>query len=1566
MSCIIKIKIANQEIILKQNSNISPDSVDNLLKTLDVFDMRKLYSNIKDLVNIDSIVKGEDSQSIKRGEDIYLNLVKEAKIKNEYLTPLNLLMTYKGDTQSTLDVKNYVNSLDGTKVLDDGNFVTDMTQAYKQSPQTLTHINNVFFAADSTKRDLFTYLTKLPGMETVKISVAFVNTDEKQPRIKGSYIGPDNIIQIIVPNISSFVIGVSSGKDDFSNKRLQPKALSAGRSIILHELGHSVFTEFYKSNSKFRGEMKDLHTKFIEAVVNNSASKFNIDAKQFNNLAKKYEDLQEFISDIFINRNIVNILSKIESNPNDKESNATLYTYFKKILGDTISVPDSLLDDMIKSYSSEDLIGSVNATAKEEQEDFLENDEFRNIFYNGGIDEEVEKSATAPRTQYDSFSNTNVRALYIQQFFIDNYKEGKFSKDAYYKAMEKPNEAKLGQLHEKDLVLIPWVRYIKKTATEAGRWQEQGVIVDDKGEPIFKNKKLIIVDVTRNDEGEIEQNSDLGIIQERTKLAPVVYSNHKRSHVVVAKVGKDLTKDTINTISFPYDMIKGIRKQDLTYFDYTFDYQEQLDKQLKIKSELESKIENNPDEYLSNELSQIERNIEWTTKNLARAEEYINENKLTYSKYAFSIVDPEDENARLMNVSESEYVSAGYNSDKKRSFVEDDDAVYRIIKTKNGKHMTVPNYKLFQVMYSTDEAMGFVKGMRNSEDYQTAVTKGDLVRYKIYNKDLKTEVYEWGPVFRSLTNGIEVATKNGKGLTIPFNKVVGYAKNTHSDWFKEKIGVALMNQVQAVKDLVYAEKGSDERSTAMEMLTYRSLKFNSDYNQKDGEEEEDAIVRFDKNFNSQINRVTPYKTYVKILRKYSQYDATEKKTKDYEYDSVELILAKTDEGFLTVRYAKSTGKPTIELVPFKGADDTEMLFLIDDLTEVKEVWEEHIKERDTTANNYKENTGKERSSLKEYTLNIGTPEEAKYIERKDSRIDPKSFADIYDFYDDVNKNAPLLLKGDVIKLPNTAKDATTPYYFRKVISVRNDGAVIVAENRKEDVKLKNGFVMKKGFYARAIKPENILAVGLKTHNLEKEIYTDNHKNEQVAYAIKARQDIIERRIKAFEYAKRDLDWNDFRFRTKEQALAWNKNVNRHTESGWYKEYTPLTTKLLDKSISENDSEFLNKDLKPISSDTVWVEAWVFDGLHRPIRGINANTTFWKAQYILDTKGRFPKLKEGLIDQLMIGDWIITKYKDKNGESKEWASMIERFDGDRIYTLNVDNSTYAVNLKNIVGIKTSIRNDKHSNFTRGDKIKDLLGLRKNNSGYIKETPVQQTKNSLDTNYKSPKDSTRALFEIGNRFNKLNPDVVINYVNDVELNEIRKTTGFNYTDTRAFIMNGEVNINMDKASISDVIHEYAHLFLHSLKYDNYDLYQNLISVTNNNPIFEKVRKTYLHLENEDLQEEVFVTVLGEYLRNEIKDEKLVNDSKESIDNFSNYIAEKAKMLFNMEGTEKKLDPTEVMYMKLEDVITLVGDWVMNNRLTDLDVEIPFSNEHSKNILKLKNDLIKSGLLVQECYG
>jgi hypothetical protein len=85
------------------------------------------------------------------------------------------------------------------------------------------------------------------------------------------------------------------------------------------------------------------------------------------------------------------------------------------------------------------------------------------------------------------------------------------------------------------------------------------------------------------------------------------------------------------------------------------------------------------------------------------------------------------------------------------------------------------------------------------------------------------------------------------------------------------------------------------------------------------------------------------------------------------------------------------------------------------------------------------------------------------------------------------------------------------------------------------------------------------------------------------------------------------------------------------------------------------------------------------------------------------------------------------------------------------------------------------------------------------------------------------------------------------------------------TNAFILDGEIYINMDVADIDAPMHEISHLLLGSIKYQNPQLYSQLVGISEQLPNYSELVKNYSNRTRSDINEEIFVTELAKFAAN-----------------------------------------------------------------------------------------------------
>lgn len=1578
--CIIKLKIGDQEIILDPGAHITADDYMPLAKTIPADKLRSLYGQLKEHLTLGAILTNHQEDFITAGKSHYDELVKDAT-GDKFVTLLGAISKEK-DPERLKALTAYAASLDAREILDHGNFMIDPSLTYKASPYSHEQIRKIVFKNDGDKVKLFDQLRSLPGMESLKMSIAYASkwNGKTIDKAKGAYITPDNIVQVVLPSKKKgyHIIG-SDPHESPTEKNVGQEGKGQVQDVFIHELMHAVYSEQYNNDPVFRQKIDAIHQALLEDFTKKGKTQ----------LAERYKDPHEFIASAFEDNNLQNALAKVPVN-SDVDISDSLFDVFKGVLDDKVEKPNLLRDFVSTIGTNLPIIGPEESWDLRVIHDSVL--DRANVFYLDGISDADIEENMSPRDQADGYYGNNRKAFYANKRFQTKWHEDSFIRDSYYKGtIQNPTSAQVDRLYKDDVVLLPWLRYVKASPGKPGRWQEVGVLVNAKGESIKKNGKDQIVPIVRDEKGNVKKNEDGSTVKEMTQGFPVMYSSTKKKQVVVAKTNLTTADEfntpsgkKFNTVSFPYNLIKGIRKLDYSYFNHNDDYEGQLKEAQSELTKIQEARKEGDKKY--EDQTFFEERVEQLNKSVQKAKDIKDEIKYYYKTYAFS---HEENGIKYMNVSKLDYVKAGYKSDDmdKRQF--SDQPIFLVkgsdYKTKDGKDkfFSYPNPKLFDLFWNDDSGKEFAK---SSEQIADAVGTGDLVRLKSTNEfkmasgeKVKVRMKEWMTVYKRVGNGILVCTQEGHGYVVPFNMIEGYAKNKTTPEYKNMLLQYEQQMLDFNKD-AFETKTYDNGKTGRgftKEINHRALIYNEKYNKKDDETEEESLKRFDGNLQRIKAIIKPNDSFVRLNKRFTN-DSGQR----VDYQANGLVLAKTDEGLVV--FTETRGYHNIEHIRFDqrlnsgDKSGSEMTYFMENMANVKKTWEEYDAEKKSYAKN------RESANFK--------AEGTAWTMLQDPKLNPHGFKDVYDFYDKIDGNTlhRLGISGGIIDIKSDKfnlkdKQGNRVPIFRKVMRVLDDGTVVVAEKVEKDVKMKSGYLLRAGkLYARYVKPENIARIGLNLGEVTKDETTQELHSSQ-------NEDLLSRRKSLWERSKSDRDFNNFTFaKDMNSVRALNSKVPLKDKDSW--RYVPLTNKILepqskaDKEAGKVDDrpiQYLDRDFNVVDKDKSAYVIATFkknsDELKYVNRGILVKTSLvYKEAATYKDKDGNTKFKQKLLDALYPGDWVTTTSKD----GSLWDAVIERVEGGNIYTLNTDLTTSKVSIGRLYGIKLSQRNDKYSNFKRSKTlISDLLKSRqsvdaKESKDVAKPKEIKKPEEtddndldappfSLEAAYKSPKSSRRALYSIGNRLKEINPEVRLNYVDSEEIATLAKSTNHDYNDARAFVLKGEVYVNLDKASISDVVHEYAHLFLHSLKYENPKLYETVISVTNNHSLYNHIANDYLHLEGSDLNEEVFVTVLGEYMKNRLLpvDQQNMDQNQSVILDFAEYTKSLLNKAMNKQGDSVyDIDPKQILNMSLEDVMNLIGDHVMNNKITDPNKGYRFND--IKDIGSIIKEMTKLGYLTRQC--
>ncbi len=191
------------------------------------------------------------------------------------------------------------------------------------------------------------------------------------------------------------------------------------------------------------------------------------------------------------------------------------------------------------------------------------------------------------------------------------------------------------------------------------------------------------------------------------------------------------------------------------------------------------------------------------------------------------------------------------------------------------------------------------------------------------------------------------------------------------------------------------------------------------------------------------------------------------------------------------------------------------------------------------------------------------------------------------------------------------------------------------------------------------------------------------------------------------------------------------------------------------------------------------------------------------------------------------------------------------------------------------------------------------------------------------------------------------------------EIKSATNSGKYNVKAFIENSTIYINKDKASITDLLHEYAHLYFAVIKMKNPEVYYKLMqNVTENDVRGIKKINIYNDKHGSDLHEELVVMMISEFL----------NGKKLSEEIYGNALVDSFNTLFEISENDK-VKTYEELIEKVNNLNMVELLSILNNNLVSKENYLPDEKYtdliiKSSKISTLKDILIKRQELEINC--
>lgn len=177
---------------------------------------------------------------------------------------------------------------------------------------------------------------------------------------------------------------------------------------------------------------------------------------------------------------------------------------------------------------------------------------------------------------------------------------------------------------------------------------------------------------------------------------------------------------------------------------------------------------------------------------------------------------------------------------------------------------------------------------------------------------------------------------------------------------------------------------------------------------------------------------------------------------------------------------------------------------------------------------------------------------------------------------------------------------------------------------------------------------------------------------------------------------------------------------------------------------------------------------------------------------------------------------------------------------------------------------------------------------------------------------------------------------------------------------FVYDGEIYINVDRASVDTPIHEMMHLLIGSLRFSNPQLYSELIAYAESLPNYQSFVEKFQNRSRNDINEEIFISEISKHFAGMYSEfSKLPKSYLYEIDYHVKRMLD--SMLHG--GVSTKTINNHVLYRSsLKEVASLVNSTDLNNKFSGF-----FNQENSalhRKLNNIKEDLLKKGQLKEVC--
>lgn len=177
-------------------------------------------------------------------------------------------------------------------------------------------------------------------------------------------------------------------------------------------------------------------------------------------------------------------------------------------------------------------------------------------------------------------------------------------------------------------------------------------------------------------------------------------------------------------------------------------------------------------------------------------------------------------------------------------------------------------------------------------------------------------------------------------------------------------------------------------------------------------------------------------------------------------------------------------------------------------------------------------------------------------------------------------------------------------------------------------------------------------------------------------------------------------------------------------------------------------------------------------------------------------------------------------------------------------------------------------------------------------------------------------------------------------------------------KAFIYNGDIYVNTDIATLDSPVHEFLHILFGSLKYNNRELYNQIVSQAEQFDSYNEIAQNYPNRTREDVNEEVFVAELSKYL---VGTSNTISNLPNNVQHEIFYNINRTLDTMLMGNASVRCIPEENLYqMNMKTLAKLVNSSAMTNNF-----QTTLTNSMLSRIMSnKKSELMEKGLLREDC--